>query len=174
MAEDSRRLVAVESLNRLKSPKQSRRIFNVNTRLGDILGDDRAGSDDCAITDRDREYRSISPDTDMIAKFGGTPEIALWRRTSLNKEIINKHCAVRNEAVVPNRYELADKPMGLNPAPLADIYSLLYLYKWSYKGTFTNSTPIEIDWLHHRDVFTERYIDNPCMPNFWLCHKGVA
>jgi len=64
--------------------------------------------------------------------------------------------------------------MRLNPALLADIYSLLYLYKWPYKGTITNSAPIEIDWLHHRDVLTECYIDNPCMPNFWLCHKGVA
>jgi hypothetical protein len=174
MTRDSGGLVAVESLNRLKSPKQPRRISNVNTRLGDIPGDDRAGSDDCAITDRDREYRGISPDTDMIAKFCGTPEIAVWRRTSLNKEIINKHGPMRNEAVVPNRYELADKRMGLNPAPLADIYSLLYLYKRPDKGPITNSAPIEIDWLHHRDVFTERYIDNPYVPNFWLCHKDVA
>jgi hypothetical protein len=174
MMEDSRGLVAVESLKRLKSPKQPRWISNVNTRLGDILGDHRPGSDNHLITDRDREYRGISPDTDMIAKFGGTPEIAVWRRTSLNKEIVDKHRSVRNEAVVPNRYKLADKRMGLNPAPLADIYSLLYLYKWPDKGPIPNSAPIEIHWVHHRDVFTECYIDNPRVPNFWLCHKGVA
>jgi hypothetical protein len=62
----------------------------------------------------------------------------------------------------------------LNPAPFADLYSLLYLHKRPNEGPITNSAPIQIDWLHDRDVFTKRYIDNPCMPDFWLCHEGLA
>jgi hypothetical protein len=126
------------------------------------------------MADRDWEDGSVCPDTHTITKLGLAPEAPFHRRAPGNEGIINKHRAMRNEAIVPNRYELADKRMGLNPAPLADIYSLLYLYKWPYKGTITNSAPIEINWLDQRDVFTERCIDNACMPNFWFCHKGVA
>ena len=64
--------------------------------------------------------------------------------------------------------------MRLNPAPFADIYSFLYLHKWPYKGLISNSAPIEIDGLHDGDVLAECYIDNPCMPDFWLCHEGLA
>jgi len=110
----------------------------------------------------------------MIAKFGRPPKLWFSGRATLAEQVVNKHGAMRNEAIVSNRYELADERVGLNSAPLADICSLLYLYKWPYKCSITNCAPIEIDWLHHRDVLAEYYIDNPCMPNFWLHHKRVA
>ena len=50
----------------------------------------------------------------------------------------------------------------------------LYLYEWPDEAAISNCAPIEIDRLHDRDVFTKRYIDNPCMPDFWLCHKDLA
>jgi hypothetical protein len=158
-----------------ETTQQSRGISNVNPRLSNVLGNNGPGSDDCAITDRDREYCGVRPDTYTVADLRSPPEIAVSSSgAAVNKEIVDKHGPMRNEAVVPNHDELADKRMGLNPAPFADIYSLLYLYKRPDKGPITNSAPIEIDWLHHRDVFTERYIDNPYVPNFWLCHKDVA
>jgi hypothetical protein len=58
--------------------------------------------------------------------------------------------------------------MRLNPAPLANIYSLLYLHKWSDEAAVSDVAAIEIDRLHHSDAFTERHIDNACLANFWL------
>jgi len=81
---------------------------------------------------------------------------------------------MRNEALVSDRYELTDKCVRLNPASLADIHSLLYLYEWADEAGISNCAPIEIDRLHHRDVFSKRYIDDPCMPDFWLCHERLA
>jgi hypothetical protein len=77
---------------------------------------------------------------------------------------------MRNEAVIANGDEIADKCVRLNPASLADIHSLLYLYKWTNEAAISNRAPIEIDRLHHRDVFTEGYIDNPRVTDFWPCH----
>jgi hypothetical protein len=62
----------------------------------------------------------------------------------------------------------------LNPASLPDGYSLLYLYEWADEATIANCASIEIDRLHHGDVFTKRYINNCCMPDFWLCHNDLA
>jgi hypothetical protein len=62
----------------------------------------------------------------------------------------------------------------LNPAPLADIYSLLYLYKWPNEAVVSNRASIEINRLHNSNVFAKRYIDNPCVPDFWLCHEGLS
>jgi hypothetical protein len=80
---------------------------------------------------------------------------------------------VRNEAIVSDRDELADKCMGLDSASLADPYSLLYLNERTDEATVSNCAPIEIDWLNYSDVFPERYIDNPSVPNFRICHKGL-
>jgi hypothetical protein len=62
----------------------------------------------------------------------------------------------------------------LNPASLPDGYSLLYLYKWADETAISNCASIEVDGLHDRYVFTKRDVDNPCMPDFWLCHKDLA
>jgi hypothetical protein len=62
----------------------------------------------------------------------------------------------------------------LNPASLPDSYSLLYLYKGPNEATISDRASIEIDRLHHRHVFTERYIGNRCMADFWLRHDSVA
>ena len=81
---------------------------------------------------------------------------------------------MRNEALVAERYELTDECVRLNPASFADSHSLLYLYKWADEATISNRAPIEIDRLHHCDVFAEGYIDNPCVTDFWLCHEALA
>jgi hypothetical protein len=62
----------------------------------------------------------------------------------------------------------------LNPASLSDGYSLLYLYEWPDEAVISDCASIEIYRLYDRDVLTKRYINNPCMPDFWLCHKDLA
>jgi hypothetical protein len=81
---------------------------------------------------------------------------------------------MRNEAIVAERYELTDECVRLNPASVADPYSLLYLYKWTNEAVISDCASIEIYRLHDRDVLTKRYINNPRMPDFWLCHKNLA
>src|SRR5204863_2450793 len=113
-----------------ESPEQPSRVTNVDTGGANVLGHNGPGSDDYAITDRDREYRGIRPDTYPAADLRWPPEIAVSSgRAAVNKEIVDKHGPMRNEAVVPNRYELADKRMGLNPAAFTDDNSLLYFHE---------------------------------------------
>ncbi|SRR6266487_5198134 len=109
MTEDSRGLVGVESLNRLKSPKQPRGVTYVEAGFSDIFGYDRAGPDDCAVADRNWEDGSVCPDTYTIANPGLAPEAPFLRRAAGNKGIINKHRPVRNEAIVPGRDQLTDE-----------------------------------------------------------------
>jgi hypothetical protein len=62
----------------------------------------------------------------------------------------------------------------LNPASLPDGYSLLYLYEWPDEAAISDCASIEIDRLHNRNAFAKRYINNPGMSDFWLCHKDLA
>jgi len=50
----------------------------------------------------------------------------------------------------------------------------LYLNKGANKRIIPKYASVKVDWLNDSNVFTERYIDNPCMPNFWLCRESVA
>jgi hypothetical protein len=62
----------------------------------------------------------------------------------------------------------------LNPASLPDGYSLLYFYEWPDEGAISNRASIEINWLHDGYIFAKRYLDNPCLPDFWICHKDLT
>jgi hypothetical protein len=160
MMEDSRGLVAVESLSRLESPKQPRGVTYVEAGLSDIFGYDRAGPDDCTVADRDWEDGSVCPDAHAIAKLGLAPEAPLRRRAPGNEWIIDKHRPVRNEAIVPNRDQIADERVGLNPAPLADGCSFLYLNERSDEAIISDRAVIEINGLHDSDVFAKCNVDN--------------
>jgi len=81
---------------------------------------------------------------------------------------------MRNEAFVSDCYELTDKRVRLDPASLPDGYSLLYLYEWANEAAISNCASIEIYRLHYGDGFTKRYIDNPGLPDFWLCNNDLA
>jgi hypothetical protein len=81
---------------------------------------------------------------------------------------------VGNETLVSDRYELTDECVRLNPASLADLYALLYLYEWTNEATISNRAPIEIDWLYDSDVFTKLNIYNSCVTDPWLRHKGLS
>ena len=152
----------------LEGTKKACGIPRINSWGGYVFGNNRAGSNDHLIANRHRQDCGICSDTYTISKFGRTPKVGLAGRDSVGEAIINKHRAMRNKALVAERYEFTDECVRLNPAPLADLYSLLYLYKWSNEAAISNRAPIEINWLDNRNVFTKRDVNNPCMANFWL------
>ena len=77
---------------------------------------------------------------------------------------------MRNEAIASNGDEFTNKRVRLNPASLPDSCSLLYLYEWADETGISNRASIEIDRLNHRNVFSKRYINDPCITDFWRCH----
>lgn len=158
----------------LEGTKKACGIPRINSWGGYVFGNNRGGSNDHLIANRHRQDCGICSDTYTISKFGRTPKVGLAGRDSVGEAIINKHRAMRNEALVAERYEFTDECVRLNPAPLADLYSLLYLYKWSNEAAISNRAPIEINRLDNRNVFTKRDVNNTCMANFWLCHKSLA
>jgi hypothetical protein len=81
---------------------------------------------------------------------------------------------VGNEALVSDGYKLTDECVRLNPASLADLYALLYLYKWTNEAAVSNRASIEIDRLYDSDVFTKLNIYNSGVTDLWLCQKGLA
>ena len=92
-----------------ESAQKTRRVACVNTRCSDVVGDDCAGADDDIVTNGDREDGSICSDTHKIAKFSFDPEAPFLCRAPINEAIIDKHRTVRDEGVVADRDELADK-----------------------------------------------------------------
>jgi len=96
------------------------------------------------------------------------PVFAFSGRTSGIEEVVNKHHSMGNEAVVPNRYELADKRMGLNPAAFTDDNSLLYFHERSDEAIVTYFAAIKVDRLDDRNALTKRYVNNPGLPQLRL------
>jgi hypothetical protein len=109
-----------------------------------------------------------------IAKSSRSPELRVFGGSAGTEQVVNKHCAVGNEALVSDGYELADECVRLNPASLADIYALLYLYEWTNETAISNRAPVEIDGLYHGDLFAKLNIYNPGMTDLWLCQRGLA
>jgi hypothetical protein len=111
----------------LEPTKKAGGIARINSGNGYVLSNNCTGSDDHLVANGDREDCSICPDTNSITKFGWLPELWFASRSTVTEQIVNEHRAVRNETVVANRDEIADKRMGLNAAPFADGGALLYL-----------------------------------------------
>jgi hypothetical protein len=158
-------LIAVESRNLLKSPKQPRGIPYVEAGFSDIFGYDRAGPDDRSVADPDWEDGSICSDTHAIAKSGMAPQPPFLCRAAGNEGIIDKHCPMRNEAIIPDGDQLTDEGVRLNPAALTYLCSFLYLHKWPNEAAISNRATIEIDRLHDGDVLTKLNVVNPRMPD---------
>ena len=81
---------------------------------------------------------------------------------------------MRDEAIIADRYELADKCVGLNSAAFADRCSFLDLDKRPDESSISNTAPIEVDRLHQRDVLAELNIDDSNLPKFRSAHKVCA
>ena len=159
---------------RLEPTKKPCGITCVNSGNGYVLGNNRAGANDDLIADRDWKDGGICSDAYTIPKSCCSPKVRLFSGAPGNERIVDEHGAMRNEAFVSDRYELTDERVRLDPASLSDSYSLLDLYERADKAGISNCASIEIDRLYDRDVFTKCYVDNPCMADFWLCHKGLA
>jgi hypothetical protein len=89
--------------------QQARRVANVNPRLGNVLGNNRAGANDGVIADRDRKNGGICSNAYTIPKSCSSPRVRICGRAPGNEQIIDEHGAMRNEAFVSDRYELTDE-----------------------------------------------------------------
>ena len=157
-----------------KPTEKARWIACVNSGNGNILGNNCAGSNNHLIADRHRKDRGMCSHAHAIAKSSRSPELRVFGGSAGTEQVVNKHCAVGNEALVSDRYELTDECVRLNPASLADLYALLYLYEWTNEAAVSNRAPIEIDRLYDGDVFTKLNIYNSGMTDFWLYQRGLA
>jgi hypothetical protein len=93
----------------LKSAKKTRGVASVDARYGNVLRHNRAGPDDYAVADPDWKDGSIGPDAHAIAEFGLAPEAPFVRGAAGNEGIVDKHCPMRNEAIIPDGDELTDE-----------------------------------------------------------------
>ena len=95
----------------------------------------------------------------MIAKFGRPPKLWFSGWASLAEQVVNKHGAVRNETVIPNRDQLADERVGLNPAPFPDGCSLLDLNEGPDEGIIADAAAVQVCRLDDRHICAEPYVD---------------
>src|SRR4030095_1977104 len=98
-----------ESGNQLECTKKTRRVANVNPRLSNVLGHDRAGANDDLIADRHWKDGGICSDAYTIPKSCCSPKLRLFSGAPGDERIVDEHGAMRNEAVVSERYELTDE-----------------------------------------------------------------
>jgi hypothetical protein len=97
----------------------------------------------------------------MIAKFGRPPKLWFSGRATLAEQVVNKHGTMRNEAVVPNRNQLAYERVGLNPTPFTDDCSILDLNERADERVIANVTAIQVCRLDDRHICAEPYVDEP-------------
>ena len=126
------------------------------------------------IANRDGKDGGVRPNTYTITNLGWPPQLPFRRRPPANKRIIDEHSAVRNEAILPDRNQFADERVRLNPAPLTDSYAPLYLDEGSNEAAISDDATIQIDRLHHSDIFSESDIHDRGITDFWLRHDSIA
>jgi hypothetical protein len=97
----------------------------------------------------------------MIAKFGGPPKLWFSGRATLAEQVVNKHRAVRNEAVVANRYQIANERVGLDSAPLPDLCPFLDFNERPDEGIIADVAAVQVCRLDDRHIRAECYVDEP-------------
>src|SRR5688500_1034049 len=102
------------------------------------------------ITNIDRQNGSIRTNGNMTADTGCFPKrtVALCGPTFF-PNIINKHNAVANKAVVADCNEFANKTVALNAAIIANNHSFLDFCKGADQAVVADCTTIKINWLGH-------------------------
>jgi hypothetical protein len=124
-------------MRELQATKETCGVSRINAGDSNIPGNNCPGSDHNLIADCYRENSSVCADTYTIAKFSWAPKVWLPGRATFADQVVNEHCAVRNEAILPdrnqfaNRNEFADERVGLNATPLTDSYASLYVNEGS-------------------------------------------
>ena len=101
-----------------------------------------------------------------------SPKIRFAGRTTIGKRVINKHRAVRDETVIADGHQLADKRMRLDPTALTDLHTFLDLHKRPNEAFVANLTAIKIHRLDNSDVFAKLDIDNARTTKFWVIYQG--
>jgi hypothetical protein len=159
----------------LKRTDKARRIARVNPGQADVLGYDSASADTDVITDRYRQDGSVRPDTYIVTKLCWPPKIMIsTSRASADKKVINKHYAVRNEAIVADCDSLTDKCVRLDFASLPDRYLFLYFNKWTDKGVVSDHASVQIDRLHHGNILPKFNVYDANRSEFRRCHKDFS
>jgi hypothetical protein len=126
-----------------EAAQPARGVASIDPGGSNVFGDDRAGTDDHVIANRHWQNGGIGADTDMVADFGCTPQIAVpVRGTAGFEKVVDKHGTVRNDAIVAYGHEIAYEGMGLNFAAPADDGATLNFHKRANKSIITNHTPI--------------------------------
>src|SRR6266566_8601264 len=97
----------------------------------------------------------------MIAKFGRPPKLCFSGLPTLAEQVVNKHGAMRNEAVVPNRNQLAYERVRLNPAPLPDLCPFLDFNERPDEGIIADVAAVQVCRLDDRHICAEPYVDEP-------------
>jgi hypothetical protein len=161
-------------MRELQATKETCGVSHINAGDSDIPGNNCPGSDHNLIADCYRENSSVCSDTYKIAKFAWAPKLWPSSGTACDKQIVDEHGAMRNEAILPDRNQFANERMGLNATPLADDRPFLYLHKWPDEAAISNRATIQIDRLYNSDILAERDIDDRGITDFWLRHDSVA
>jgi hypothetical protein len=144
-----------------EAPQQARWITYVDPGNGNIFRHDRAGSDDYAIANCNGKKGGVGSDADVVTDFCRSPKIGISSGgTSVSKEVVDKHRAVGDEAVVPRRHQLTNKRMRLDPAAPADVCPFLDFDEWSDERFIPDRAAIKIHRLYHGDVFAKLDIND--------------
>jgi hypothetical protein len=97
----------------------------------------------------------------MIAKFGRLPKLWFPGGATFAEQVVNKHGAMRDETVVPNRDQLAYERVGLNPAALTDDCSLLDLNERPNESIIADVTTVQVGRVDDRHIRAEPHVDEP-------------
>ena len=81
-------------------------------------------------------------------------------RPSSAKQIVYKHDAVADEAVIADRHKIADERVGLDFAARADARTLLNLDERANERAVPDGAAVEVDGANDNYVDAKRYVDN--------------
>jgi hypothetical protein len=105
----------------------------------------------------------------MVAKLGWPPKLRLSRRAAVTEQIVNEHGAMRNETVIPDRDQIANERVGLNPAPFTDGCSLLDFNERPNERIIAYVAAVKVCWLDNGYVCTELYVNEPYdTSRYWI------
>ena len=110
-----------------KPAKQSGWIASIDARDNNIFRNHSAGSYNHLITNGNGKNGRVRPNTYMVANFSWTPGLRVLRRSTVIEQIVDKHGAMRYEAMVAYSDKLADERVRLNPAALTNYCTFLNL-----------------------------------------------
>jgi hypothetical protein len=160
----------------LKLSQQPRGIAGIDSRLANVLGHHRSGTNDYVIADADRQHRHIGSDGDTFTYSGWLPErFVAAGRTTCPEHVIHKHRTVGDKTVLSYRHQLANKRVRLDFRAAADANIFLDFDEWTHEAAVPDSAAIKITWLDDRHVFSKRDVpDADLLEVRMVIHKRVS